>query len=228
MTFDLALRLTEMLIGFALLQQSMEHVLGRKFDAIHSLRLLFGVLLMMGIYPSLSAPILLVLGSVLLLRHNGPYNGGSDRMSLLVLVCLCAVYLAPTSYWREVALGYLAVQLILSYLLSGAVKIVNPDWRDGTALRDVFLFSAYPVSEAMSQWADAPRLLFFMSWAVILFELVFPIAVLTETTLILGLSIAFAFHLANAYLFGLNRFVWAWLAAYPSILWLQGRIGTVG
>jgi hypothetical protein len=63
-----------------------------------------------------------------------------------------------------------------------------------------------------------------MSWAVMLFELAFPFTLLTQTTLIIGLAIATTFHFANACLFGLNRFFWIWLAAYPSILWLQYRI----
>jgi hypothetical protein len=63
-----------------------------------------------------------------------------------------------------------------------------------------------------------------MSWAVISFELLFPLALLTHLTLIIGLAIAAIFHFANACLFGLNRFFWIWLAAYPSILWLQHRI----
>jgi hypothetical protein len=42
--------------------------------------------------------------------------------------------------------------------------------------------------------------------------------------LVLALILAAWFHIANACLFGLNRFVWFWVAAYPSILWLQGRV----
>jgi hypothetical protein len=42
------------------------------------------------------------------------------------------------------------------------------------------------------------------------------------------LALAAAFHLANACLFGLNRFFWVWLAAYPSLIWLQHRIFGVG
>ena len=41
---------------------------------------------------------------------------------------------------------------------------------------------------------------------------------------ILALGLAAAFHVANALLFGLNRFVWFWLSAYPSIIWLQNRL----
>ena len=62
------------------------------------------------------------------------------------------------------------------------------------------------------------------SWAVIGFEVLFPLALLNQTLLIAALTCAAAFHIANACLFGLNRFVWFWLAAYPSILWLQSRL----
>lgn len=69
-----------------------------------------------------------------------------------------------------------------------------------------------------------PRLLWAASWAVILFELVFPLALLNQALLITALCVAGMFHLANARLFGLNRFLWFWVAAYPSILWLQARL----
>lgn len=145
-------------------------------------------------------------------------------MGLLILCCLCLVHFMPTLQWREYVFGYLALQLVLSYFISGWVKIVNPEWRNGRALQDVFSFSAYPVSEAIRSWADRPRLLYVMSWSVMLFELFFPFTLLTQMTLIIGLLVAASFHLANAFLFGLNRFFWVWLAAYPSILWLQQRI----
>jgi len=227
MTFEFALRLTEILIGFALLQQSVEHLAsGGHNRPLFAARALACLLLMVGIIPALASFALLGLGIILLSQFDGPYNGGSDRMSLLVLFCLSLVHVLPDPYWQQVAFGYLAIQLVLSYVLSGAVKIVNPHWRNGVALRDVFLFSAYPISEDLRKWADWPRLLFFMSWCVILFEIFFPIALMTQSMLIGGLTIAALFHLANAQLFGLNRFFWAWLAAYPSIFWLQQKLET--
>ena len=159
-----------------------------------------------GVEPAWTALALLVAGAALLSRFDGPYNGGADRMSLLALVCLTLAHVLPEPFWREMALGYLAVQLVLSYVLSGFVKIVNPDWRAGVALRDVFLFSTYPVSDHVRRLAKRPKLLFAMSWCVIVFEVAFPIALLTPWMLAIGLSVAIAFHLANAMLFGLNRF----------------------
>lgn len=225
MSLDEAIRLSEIMLGLAFAQQSIEHL--RSFineRLIFISRLLLAVLLIVGFQTTWVFVLLLLLGLMMLHRFQGPYNGGADRMSLLVLCCLCLTHFAPTTYWREVAFGYLALQLVLSYFISGWVKIVNPDWRSGRALCDVFQFSAYPVSESLRQWSKSPRLLFLASWAVMIFELLFPASLLSMTSLGVALFIAACFHFANACLFGLNRFFWIWISAYPSIIWFQQRV----
>jgi hypothetical protein len=220
-----ALRLTGIMMALAFIQQSAEHLAGPKDERRLFLpRLLLSLLLLLGIQASWACAGLVGLSLLILRRFQGPYNGGSDRMGLLVLCCLCAALFLPGPRWQEYAFGYLAMQLTLSYAVAGWVKLVNPDWRSGRALQDVFRFSVYPASESLRQWAGRPRLLRWMSWAVIVFEVLFPLAWLSQTTLLIALALAALFHAANACLFGLNRFFWIWLAAYPSLLWLQGRI----
>lgn len=229
MSFDIAIRATEILIALAFIQQSAEHLIGLRNEQILFLpRLVLSILLLFGIQTQWVILALVILGLFILKRFQGPYNGGSDRMGLLILCCLCAVYFIPSLQWQEIVFAYLALQLVLSYFISGWVKIINPDWRNGLALQDVFRFSAYPVSEELREFAKRPKLLWLMSWAIMLFELLFPVALLSKETLIFGLAIATLFHLANACLFGLNRFLWIWIAAYPSLLWLQHRIFGLG
>lgn len=174
--------------------------------------------------PALPALGLLGLHLLILPFFNGPYNGGADRMSLLILSCVAAAYALPGRAWRELAFGYLALQLVLSYFLSGWVKVVNPAWRSGDALRDVFRFSAYPAGRNIRRFAERPALLHAAGWAVMGFELAFPLAFLSRPALIVALAVAALFHLANACLFGLNRFFWIWVCGYPAILWLQERV----
>ena len=232
MTLAFAARLTALLMALAFVQQSLEHLTARPAErALFAPRLILSALLALAILAPglpLSPPWLtaaLVFNNLFILNFfQGPYNGGADRMSLLILLTLCATLWLPTPAWQERAFGYLALQLILSYAISGWVKIVNPAWRSGRALRDVFLFSAYPAGENLRAWSARPRLLLIMSWCVMLFELAFPLAFLTRPTLIAALAIAATFHAANACLFGLNRFFWIWLCAYPSLLWLQSRL----
>ncbi len=231
MTFTAALRLTEILLAAAFVQQSLEHVLHRRHGflvekSLFCVRIALCVLVIAGVASPWPLVALALVSLFMLELFHGPYNGGSDRMGLLTLWTVTAANLLPAVALQELALGYLGVQLILSYFISGLVKIVNPQWRDGRALRDVFEFSTYPVSENLRTLAGARHRLFIASWAVMLFELAFPLGLLNQKLLLAGLLVAAAFHLANACLFGLNRFFWAWICAYPALIWLQSRLGS--
>ena len=225
MTLEIAIRATEILLAFAFLVQSAEHVVSlNKERSIFLVRAGLSVILMAGLFTPYICLGLVINTLFILHRFQGPYNGGSDRMGVLILCCLTLVHVLPQDAWKEYAFGYLALQVILSYFIAGWVKVMNPEWRSGRALQDVFLFSAYPVSEALRSLAQRPKLLFVAGWAVMVFEVLFPFTILSPIALIIGLGVAAIFHLANAFLFGLNRFFWVWLAAYPSLLWLQDRI----
>ncbi len=235
MTLDFAVNLTSGMMALAFIQQSLEHLrpaVRRQERLLFVPRLILSLLLLAaslgkqlpGMDPALLTLALVVNHLFILPFFNGPYNGGADRMSLLVLICLTCTLNVSDPVWKEIAFGYLGMQLLLSYLMAGWVKVRNPDWRSGRALKDVFLFSAYPAGENIRKWADQPRVLFGAGWAVMLFELAFPLAFLSGPTLMAGLAIAALFHGANACLFGLNRFFWIWICAYPSILWLQERV----
>ncbi len=230
-----AANLTSAMMALAFIQQSLEHLRPAarlQERLLFAPRLILSVLLFMagvgapvlGMHPALLTLALVANHLFILPFFNGPYNGGADRMSLLILLCLAGTYNLPDAGWRELALGYLGMQLLLSYVMSGWVKIVNPDWRSGRALRDVFLFSAYPAGDNIRRWASYPGLVRAAGWAVMGFELAFPLTFLSRPALLAGLAVAALFHGANACLFGLNRFFWIWICAYPSILWLQDRV----
>ncbi len=225
MSLDDAIRLTQVLLALAYIQRSLEHLAARAGEPwLFVPRLAACAGLLAGVAPKWMCLALLLNDLALLRRFAGPYNGGADRMGALILICLTGAAFAPGEHARAVAFGYLGAQLTLSYFISGWVKIVNPDWRRGRALRDVFLFSAYPQAESLRGWAAWPRGLFAASWSVMALELAFPLSLISPATLYAALALTAAFHLANALLFGLNRFFWIWLAAYPSLIWLQTRI----
>lgn len=222
-SLDETIRWIELLLSFALAQQSLEY-LSRGDRLIFLPRLGLCLLLALGLGGAWVVWGLWGIGLAMLWRFQGPYNGGSDKMTLLILTCLSLAYLAPSAYWQEMAVSYLAIQLVLSYFVSGWIKVINPEWQHGRALRDVFRFSAYPVSESLRSWADRPKLLLVMGWAVMVFELVFPLSLLHPVALKLALLCAAGFHFSNACFFGLNRFFWIWLCAYPALIWFQDRI----
>lgn len=223
MEFETAVRMAEVLLALAVAQQSLEQwVIDVDARGWLALRLAACAILLAG--GSLAIYGLVALGLWWLHRYDGPFNGGADKMTLLVTTCLAAVQAAPTPFWAEMAFGYLGLQLLLSYVISGQVKLANPAWRRGEALRDVFLFSAYPVSEGLRGLAERRFVTFWGAWLVMLVEAVFPLFLLHPLALVAGLLLAAGFHLSNACLFGLNRFFWIWLAAYPALIWLQGRL----
>jgi hypothetical protein len=152
-------------------------------------------------------------------RFRGSYNGGSDSMLLVVLLALALartdVRLVP------VALGYCAAQLVLSYAISGWAKLRDPKWRDGSALAVLVRLPQYAVPEPIGRVLSSARL---ASFAMLAFECAFPVALVDRRVCIAMLCIAGVFHVANAIVFGLNRFLWSWLAAFPALLFWVERL----
>lgn len=223
MSLEIAIRVIELALALAVLQRGAEHVSGpERWVFLPQMGL--ALLLVANVFSGLTIWALWVCFVVQLHRYQGPYNGGADKMALLIVTCLGLAHLAPQPLGAELAIAYLAVQLTLSYFVSGWVKVTNRDWRSGSVLRDVFEISAYPVSERLRRWADRPGMLRAASVGVIGFELAFPFSLLHPVGLVLGLSVAAVFHLANACLFGLNRFFWIWVSGYPALFWFQDRL----
>lgn len=148
-------------------------------------------------------------------RFRGSFNGGSDSMLLVVSLALALASTFPRQAgW---ALGYCAVQLTLSYVIAGLAKLRDPAWRDGRALAILVELPQYRVPRGLAR--VGARLTRLGSWAILAFELAFPIAFTGPTAAAVVLAIGAAFHVANALVFGLDRFLWTWLAAYPALLY---------
>ncbi len=163
---------------------------------------------------------LVLVGSLLTsIRWRGAYNGGSDSMTLVVTLPVTLAVTLGSATALAIAYGYITLQLTLSYFVAGWVKLRERDWRTGRALP---IFLATPQYSAPA-WAitrlnQSPLLATLTSWAVMLFELSFPLAFSSPHLLLFFLAVAFLFHGLNAYLLGLNRFVFAWISAYPGAL----------
>ena len=147
-------------------------------------------------------------------RFRGTYNGGSDAMLLVGLLGLAIA----RSGAPEVGLGYIAAQLVLSYVLAGVAKLREPRWRDGSALVALVALPTYNVPPGLIAVLARPALARIAGFGLLAFELGFPIALVDPTACRLLLALAVLFHLGNAVVFGLNRFLWAWLAAFPALI----------
>jgi len=225
MTLPDAQALIGIVLGIAVAQQTLEHLaIDAQGRAVFIFRLLAAIGLIFAMAPILCLGVLIVSGLWQLHRYNGPFNGGADKMMTLVVWCLTVSHIMPAGPASDIFIAYLAVQLTLSYVVSGYVKLRNPAWRSGQALADVFAFSAYPVGQNLRKLATMPKLMRAGSWSVIGIEVLFPLSLFHPTALVCALICVAGFHLANACLFGLNRFFWAWMSAFPALIWFQSSI----
>jgi hypothetical protein len=154
----------------------------------------------------------MLLGTVLIgVRFQGTFNGGADYMTVVVLIG----YLLPKpfGYW------FIAVQLIASYVVAGFEKLRNIKWRNGSALTELVSRSNYLVPPTMVRWIAKGNTSLFLSWSLLIFECSFFVCLFSQDLFWFYFGVAVVFHLGNFWLFGLNRFFFAWLAAYPSLYW---------
>jgi hypothetical protein len=161
---------------------------------------------------------MLVTTALIAVRWRGSFNGGSDFMTLVVLtgVAISAGF-GNTPQAQTGCLWYIALQVCTSYFVAGFAKLKKGNWRSGRALQGFLGSTIYQPSSLLSAVTRRRGLLCFVSWVLIFFECSFPLALLNSRFSAVYLGLAVGFQLMNFYVFGLNRFVWAWGAAYPAI-----------
>jgi hypothetical protein len=168
------------------------------------------------------SPLLLITTLLVCVRFRGTFNGGSDAMTVVILLALSVA--AAGQGRRSVAivcLGYVAVQATLSYLIAGIAKLKESQWRNGSALRRLFDSTQYVIPDLVRRCLARPAPCAVACWLVIAFECSFPLLWL-GTQLCLSILVCGAlFHLSNAAVLGLNRFFFAWLASYPALLYFS-------
>lgn len=157
------------------------------------------------------------------MRFRGTFNGGSDAMTMVVLTGATVAAL-PLRLGPLVGLGYVAAQAVLSYFVAGLVKLREPRWRSGEALRSFLTLRRYAVPQWITAILSRASVSRGASLVVIALECTFPLAIVWPAATLPYLAAALSFHLASTAMFGINRFVWAWAASYPAILGVTAQL----
>lgn len=158
------------------------------------------------------------------IRWRGTFNGGSDSMTALVALALWVAGLGSRPGLTKACLAYIAIQLVASYALAGIAKLRNPEWRNGRALPALFRVPGYDrPPAALRALVDRPAFARAGAWMLIAFECAFPLAFASRAVCIAFIAAALGFHLTCFRALGLNRFVFAWSAAYPALLYWSSR-----
>lgn len=161
---------------------------------------------------------LLILHLVICIRFRGTFNGGSDMMVVVVLTGLSISLIEPQ--FQKAGMIYITIHSIFSYFKAGLVKFRSKDWRQGIALKFFLERSRFEfIKRLASQLNNRPRLNLFLCWFVISFELSVILLLFIPQLKAIYLVGALIFHLLISFCFGLNRFFWSWLAAWPAIFY---------
>lgn len=184
-----------------------------------------GILIFIG--GSFGLIVFLFIGNLLILiRWRGAFNGGSDFLTLVVLTGLLIAYGVGSGgdadLGARAGLWYVCIQSVTSYFMSGTVKLLRPEWRSGRAMI-IFLNAAIYGPLPPRHWLSQRFWAVIGSWAFILWECAFPLALLSPMHAVGFCVIASLFHFLVFWFFGLNRFFWAWIASFPAIIWCAGQ-----
>lgn len=242
-----ALRATEILVALALVQGSFELLAMRRvladdgiwrwaalapelgwlrgvlayrpFVAMLAFRLACAVLLLLGVHGAV-APALWLSTLLVNVRFRGTFNGGSDLMTMVVLSALVVAHLGNGSpVVVNGALLYVAAQAMLSYFVAGVAKLTNAEWRRGDALPAFVSRPDVAAPAAVRRLLADRRRRTGASWAVIAFECSLPLAFAGVGAAWVFVAVALVFHLGTVVAFGLNRFLLAWAAAWPAVVY---------
>lgn len=168
-----------------------------------------------------AAVVLFIAVTAVLLSGRSSFGmDGADQMSTITFLALAVQAMVPTPAVTKAVLTFLALELALSYLVSGVAKMFGPMWRNGSAIWGILSTRSYGTPRLGLWLIWRPGVCRILTWSVILTECMFPLALVLPAPLAWGLiALGLAFHLGTAFLMGLNTFLWSFGAVYPALIW---------
>lgn len=158
--------------------------------------------------------------------RRGFGDDGSDQMLTIMSVTFAlALLLRGGDGVLEAGLLFIGAQACLAYTAAGVAKLVSPVWRGGHAIPGVVATRTYGLRPLSTLVRSIPGLALILCWGTIAFESSFVLAPFLPSVLLLGLlATAAAFHVGTALVMGLNGFLWAFVATYPAIVFLNQTV----
>jgi pimeloyl-ACP methyl ester carboxylesterase len=155
-------------------------------------------------------------------HHYG--TDGSDQAAFLVQT---AATIARAGQRRprvvDACLWYVALQSVLSYTVSGWVKLASPTWRRGEAVPGVMRTLSYGDPAIWEFLRRHPHMGRLLGQQMLMMECLFPAVFLAKGRLAPALvGTAALFHLINARVMGLGRFLWSFGSMHPAVLYATG------
>ena len=171
----------------------------------------------------------LLVGANIIVNVRAPIGReGADQLANIAAFALAVGGAVGTHEAARWTVAFLAMQLILAYVVAGIAKAVARKWWTGQYLRSIVATLSYGhpgVSRIMQRW---PALGTAASVSVILFEVGFWLFLFAGKPAALGfLAVGVLFHVTNAFVMGLNNFVPAFVSLYPCAWFLREEISSL-
>lgn len=196
---------------------------GDRYEYILKLHFVLGVFLAISIFTTnmiMTIFLYAVLYTTIMigLRHHSGLNG-DYHISLVVIIGLLLWTSHENNIIHNIGYIFIASQIILSYLVSGVLKLFSAEWRSGAAIINIFSANTWGGTERIYELIHSqPYLAKATSWIVILFECLFFITIfVSHEMLLIILPVGLIFHIGIALFMGLNRFAIIFPASYPAI-----------
>jgi hypothetical protein len=157
-----------------------------------------------------------------LLRFNGLFAGGSEVLIQYSFLAVISYYLPQGELLCRALLLLLGALVLLSYFSAGLNKLRSYSWRNGTAVVPFLKFRVVYNFYFLENLR--PQTYKILSWIIIIFELMSFGVLIWPHMAAAYLGVAAVFHFGNFLVFGLNRFFWSWISAYPAAIYLAGQI----
>ncbi|MGG8496972.1 hypothetical protein ACQY1Q_11175 [Tenacibaculum sp. TC6] len=124
-------------------------------------------------------------------------------------------------FQNDLGMIFIGVNTLILYFFTGYNKLLSFKWRTGKALREVMNTKNYGHEKIADFLESNKKISLIISWSIIVIQLSFCLAIFNKTLLIFYITIGFLFHLCNLVVMRLHSFFLAFLASYPSIIFLS-------
>jgi hypothetical protein len=151
------------------------------------------------------------------LRSAGLGQDGADQALIVEQAAqLAYAFSKEGSKLEKSATYFLGAQAILSYFVSGYVKLISPVWRSGEAMVGITRTASYGGRGVDQLMAEYPKVRKIAAWSVIVSEIMAPaVPFFPRPARISWQTSMVTMHILIAALMGLNRFMWAFSSFHP-------------
>lgn len=171
---------------------------------------------------------LFITNLLICIRFRGTFNGGSDMMTFVLLTgILISLFGSSYEAIRKLGMIYITIHTVYSYFKAGLAKMGSSDWSRGRALPAFLGRSLFSDTQAFGQGLGKRNFLStLLGLGVLAFELsAILLLIFPKLSVIYFIAVAF-FHFVIYLGFGLNRFFWVWMTAWPAVLFTFSLFGS--